>query len=113
MTAASHAARASVALVAPVAAPTQRFDLVPMRRCARATPGGLSLQLTFQPSEHVVVNNMEALSLGVLVVSFLIGSLRLCVGYGPEPLIAVALSNVSVRRFPTCVPVLSLRKGFA
>ena len=113
MTAASHAARASVALVAPVAAPTQRFGVVPMRRCARATPGGLSLQLTFQPSEHVVVNNMEALSLGVLVVSFLIGSLRLCVGYGPEPLIAVALSNVCVRRFPTCVPVLSLRKGFA
>ncbi len=70
------------------------------------------MQLTFQPSEHVVVNNMEALSLGVLVVSFLIGSLRLCVGYGPEPLIAVA-RNVCVRRFPKCVPVLSLRKGFA
>jgi hypothetical protein len=32
-----------------------------------------SLQLTFQPSEHRVVNNMEALSLGVLIVSFQIG----------------------------------------
>jgi hypothetical protein len=44
------------------------------------------LQLTFHPSKHDVINNMEALSLTVLIVSFLVGrnsprtNLPLCAG---------------------------------
>ena len=60
--------------------------------CTQPSHGGayaaalLSLQLTFHPSKHDVINNMEALSLAVLIVSFQIGrnsphtNLPLCAG---------------------------------
>ena len=50
-----------------------------MTGCTQPSHGGAlaaarcSLQLTFHPSKHDVINNMEALSLTVLIISFLVG----------------------------------------
>ena len=58
------------------------------------------MQLTFHPSKHGAIDNMEALSLAVLIVSFLVGrnpprtSLPLCAGAAAQDCRRCSLWNV-------------------